>query len=266
MSTEDSKELEGQESAAPPEPTVPSGPTGEDWTRFQEENRTLREQLAEMRGAIDAMRSAPPPPVVQPTADEPFVSDEEIDEAVSEGKGAGAKFKKLVDQAVRKATAQLKATEIDPLRTGGMGALRELSAASLRSEKYYERYKKEIDAVAAQVPPENLGSPQTWRLIYQNVVGSHADEIAAEAAEAALRQSRAEASPSALPGSGGKDKDAGRPAPSREVRDIAGSEGEAALRYKGTDADAMVKRMDIPGVTTWDEYIAMGERLEAENG
>ena len=266
MSTEDVTEpTEGQEPQEGVEEAKPQAPafSPEDLAQLRSANAELREQLAEMRGAIDAMRHTPSPQPAAPPSSEPIVSDEEIDEAVSEGKGAGAKFRQLVDQAVKRATKQIKEAEIDPLRSYGTASLKELASVSIRSNKHYERYKKEIEAVASQVPAENLGNPQTWQLIYNNVVGAHADEIAAEAAEAAVRQRRDAGGEASLPGTG---KSEAKAPPAPKARDFAGIEGESALRYKGVDEDELVKRMNIPGVTTWAEYVAMGERLEAENG
>jgi hypothetical protein len=235
---------------------------------MQEENRLMREQLAEMRGAVEAMRSMPPTQVVTagPAVAEPFISDEEIDEAVSEGKGAGTKFRQLVNQAVGRAVAQVKETEIDPLRAAGLGSLKELAENSIKGEEYYTDYKREIDSVAAQVPAENLSNPQTWKLIYQNVVGSHTKEIAAKEVEAALRKQRTDVADPSLPGVTGQNRQVETGPTAPKVRDYAGVEAENALRYKGANEDEMVKRMNIPGVTTWAEYVAMGERLEAENG
>jgi hypothetical protein len=230
---------------------------------MREENQALRETVAELKGAVDSLRVASAPLAAEPT-EQPLPSDEELEAAFAEGRGA-AKFKQVVDKAVSSATRRLKETEIDPLRNSGALALKELAGATLKDERYYKRYKKEIDAIANTLPVENLGNPQTWRYVYQAVVGGHADEIAKEAAEAALRQQRSDVGDGGAPGGTGRVPETPSPS-SPSVKDVAGSEGEAALAYAKKDADEMVKRMRIPGVNNWAEYVAMGERLEAENG
>lgn len=266
MSIEDGIETpEGVEPDAQPEaPAAPEpGFTAEDIARIQAESQALREQLAEMRGAVDALKSQPAPqPQVVTGSPEPVITDEEIDEAVSEGKGAGTKFRRLVDQAVQRATQRIQTEQIDPLRSTGIASLKELAAGSIKNNEYYNDYKAEIEKVAAQVPAENLGNPQTWQLIYQNVVGSHATEIANRKVEEALRQQRA-GGDNALPTGQHRQTETAPPAP--RAKDVGGSDADIALRNKGVDEDELVKRMNIPGVTTWAEYVAMGERLEKEN-
>jgi len=248
-----------------PEVTPQVGLTPEDLAALRADNSALREQLAEMRGAVDALK-AQPHYVQVPGGGQPAetgVSDEELDRAVSEGQGVGNKFRALVDQAVRHATSRIKAEEIDPLKSYGTSALKELASTSIRNLKYYPDYKKEIEMVAAQVPVENLGNPQTWQLIYNNVVGGHADEIETRAVEAAMRQKR-DVADGGAPSGGGRQTAA--PPKTVHAADLGGRDAEIALRNKGVSEDEMVQRMRIPGVTTWAEYVEMGERLERENG
>ena len=117
IETPEGVEPDVQPEAAPAAPE-PSGLSAEDVAQMRADSQALREQLAEMRGAVDALKSQPAQQVIQgPQVTESVITDEEIDEAVSEGKGAGTKFRRLVDQAVQRATQRIQTEQIDPLRS-----------------------------------------------------------------------------------------------------------------------------------------------------
>jgi len=254
--------VEGERPEVDPRPAPSVSP--EEVSQLRETITGLNEQLAEMRGALTAMQSVRREPAAAPIQ-ESLISDEEIEAAIEEGKGAASKVRALVNQTAEQVTRKIKLEEIDPLRNSSISTLRDLSARSIESLPHYKDYKKEIEQMANQMAPETLVSPETWRLLYNNVIGTHQEEITQRAVEEAMRKARDDTGSPNLPGnSSGRAQEP--KTPRRSARDIGGDAAAEALRAKGVDEDELVRRMNIPGVTTWEEYLEMGRRLENDNG
>lgn len=165
---------------AAPAPIVPQ-PTI-DYDRFA---------AAIVNGLITANAHLRPPPP-EPGIDD--VPDAEIDAAI----GRGESVAHLVRKAARAETERMRRTltaEVERLRAEGSAAIGSLAKRTLEGEKYYKKYRGEIDGMVAQLTPEQQANPTILHNVYRHVIGGHTEEIAAEEREQALRQAREQAPP-----------------------------------------------------------------------
>jgi hypothetical protein len=233
----------------------------------------VAQQLADVVGRlgqkVEELASRQPQVVVQQPfsgqpAGQPVDLDAEIDHAVLTGSGAAQRIRALVDREVNKA--------IKPLQDYGVNTIGELSRrVTTTGMKYYQRYKKEIDERLAILSPDTRANPVVIETVYNSVVGQHADELAKEAAEAAVRQAQEPPAKPAVAGTG----TTGAPKEASDVPDIEtflGSkreEGFEALQHKG-DGRQNVSQDDFArsmGYKDWATYMkTYQDLLNSEGG
>lgn len=180
------------------------------------------------------------------------VTDEEIEEALRSGEGAG-KFRKMVNASVEK----LRRDVLGPELAAGFGALegltREVSATKM---PYYDKYKKEIDEYVGALTPQQRLRPEAYKTAHDYVVGLHVTEILAEQAEASKRQKN-EPPQGGLPGGA-----PGRQARGGETRETSfqfSEENHNALAVKGYTPDMQAQRM---GYKSWQDYMDKTSNIE----
>jgi hypothetical protein len=115
---------------------------------------------------------------------------------------------------------------------------------------HYERFKKEINGMLREVPANQRLNPETHKLVYQAVVGLHVDELANEAAEAAIRKSKAPAQDS---GSAAAGRGGGMSAKDESPEAVFGVDAVRSLHEVGRSADETYKRMGYKG--GYKEYL-----------
>lgn len=222
------------------------------------------------------------PGVPQRQAEE--ITDADIDSVVLTGQGAGARIRAMVDRAVNIATSRVIEQHVKPLQDYGVNTIGELSRRiTMGGMKHYDRYKKEIDERLNTLTPDVRANPVVIETIYNAVVGMHSDELAREAAEAAVRQAqeqvnnpptldppkRAAGNRPTTPGSGaprgGNDEDRS------QVPDLdhyLGNNLEAgleALQHKGRGGQTQDELARGMGYKDWSDYMKQyQELLDAE--
>lgn len=256
-----------------PTPPPPAGVSKEDVERIVSGALTgVGQQLAESQRAlgerIEALASRQPQVVVQPAQVQPAAVadlDAEIDSAVLSGQGAASRIKALVDREVNKAAERLVREHIEPLQQYGVNTIGELSRRiTAGGMKHYVKYQKEIDQRLNALSPEVRANPAVIEMVYNSVVGLHADELAREAAEAAVRQAQEpqndpppvpgrKAGSSATPGSGAA------PGAPREdevptAEQVGGALGMEALAHKGSGGQSADEFARTMGYKDWADY------------
>lgn len=241
--------------------------------------------VTQLNERIDALATRTPQVIVQaPTAPAgpTEISDTEIDTAVLSGQGAAQRIRQLVDRAVNAATDRIIKERVQPLEEFGVRTLGDLTQRTVTSGmKHYGKYKKEIDEQLATLNPAARSNPLVIETIYNAVVGRHADELANEAAEAAVRQAQEQANatgqdPSArgsakpvagraaTPGTGagpGAARDADEVPDLQAYLGSGETAGREALQHKGAggqDQDAFARSM---GYKDWSSYMKQYQEL-----
>lgn len=230
--------------------------------------------VAQLSEKLDAALTRQPQVVVQnptPTGTvrtEPDITDSEINDAILSGQGAAGRIRALVDRQVTAAAEKILKERVAPLETFGATAIGDLTRrVTLETRPHYQKYKKEIDERINALDPQARARADVIDVIYNAVVGSHADDLAREAEEAAIRKMQENGgqptkTTSTQPGSG-----AGRGAETRKTEvptasDLGGKEGLEALAHKGGDPDAFARGM---GYKDWNTYIKQFEELQVAN-
>jgi hypothetical protein len=179
------------------------------------------------------------------------VTDEELEQALASGMGAGQTVKKLMAAMEER----LLRTHINPLRDQGMGAIAGLTAQAAQGEMpHYKRYKKEIDEYVGHLQPELRLNPQAYILAHNAVVGGHMEELMQE--DRAVRARQAAQGGDSSPGvSGVRKTEKGEKVPS--AVDLGGEEASSALQMIGQDEDGFAKKL---GYKNWAAYMKETEQ------
>lgn len=248
------------EDAAPPAPPAPAYMTQADFDRVNAENRAhfeglIRQQQEMLQSFVAATRRPAADPHT-PTADPTTWSDEQLQQAVDEGRMSQI-------QATRALTARenrrFAAEHLEPLRAQGGAAISETAKtlAKLSTDEsgkplmpHFKRFEKEIDEVVKNYGPNAVLTARHYQDAYRYVVGGHVDELAEERREAAVRSASA-------------PKPEITPSGARNGRQAAGSgeiptpaealgEREARLMDEKGGPDAFCKRLGYAG--GWKQY------------
>ena len=191
------------------------------------------------------------------------ISLDEIDEAVTEGKGAAGKIDRLIEARVQQRLEEAMKEHVTPLRNVGLSNLEALAKSSaLTSLKHAKRYEKEIEQVMRGVDPAARGNIEAWQKAYAMVIGSHYDDLAREEREQAIR---AEASRTPAPGPSAKpgvytDEDGGELEP---LDKAFGPQYEEILRAKGIDYETFAKKL---GYKNGAEYLKVKKFIDGYEG
>jgi hypothetical protein len=170
---------------------------------------------------------------------------EQLNEALrnADESNPGAAIKEMLERTTT-AERQRYEAQLAQIRQYGVENFAHFAEAAIRDRPNYKRYEKEIRGELDKVDPALRGSPQAWDYAYSLIVGRHAEELANEAAEEAVRKARETGVDSNLPGNTTPAEppklSTGEPVPTPKE---LGPETEAALRYKRTDPDALARSM-----------------------
>jgi hypothetical protein len=234
----------------------------------------LAQTVAALTEKVEALATRQPQVVVSPSAapatpQAPDISDADIDQAVLSGQGAAARIRALVDRAVNAATQRVIEQHVKPLQEYGVNTLSELSRrVTAGNMKYYQRFRKEIDERLNTLSPDVRANPIVIETIYNAVVGAHADELAREAAEAAIRQAQDQATGAAkttTPGTGAGDANVKRDADAVPSLDsflgVAAAEARDALQHKGMGGQSEDDFARSLGYKDWASYMKTYQQL-----
>lgn len=261
-----------------PEPVVqaPQGVTKDDLKTLLEGamggvTAAITPVLGQLQQGMAQLAERQPQVIVQgqPTPQAPQITDEEIDNALLTGQGGAARIRALVDRAVNVAAERIVREHVQPLQDTGLSSLSALAhKVGLSGLQHYPRYRKEIDQRVNALDPSLRANPDALSLIYNAVVGEHANDLAREAAEEAVRKAQEPApevqhARSARPGTGaGAGGHREEPA-LQSAEDVGGADGMAALAHKGNGQgnvtqDAFAQSM---GYANWQSYMKQYEDL-----
>lgn len=262
--TENAEEIVETPPTAEPAAEAPQFVAKADFDRVIAENAARHEaQLAEMRSLVASMARAPR------TSAEPTPSgdltDEQLQQAVDEGRMSQAAATAAI---VRREQRKFAAEHIEPLRATGLKNISALSKsvamASLREDgkpmfPHARRFAKEIDALLEQhTAGGGVVNPEVYAEAYRYVLGGHTDEIAAEAAQAAVR--------GANPGAPERGASSGRPgrsataAPTLSIESVLGADAAKAMdikmRQRGWNQDQWAQALGYKGI---DDYLKVAQ-------
>jgi hypothetical protein len=255
---------EGSDAVVPsgtptPTPSTPSTAVPSYVTK-DELAQTSETLLGRIAGMLDGFRAAAPQPTAPTPVQAPQVDLREIDSMIREGReGSAERVAQYVQQEVRRGVASAIATEVTPLRTYGLSALQQMAKQSvLAGDATAKRFEREILDEVNRLPEEMKGNPLAWSNAVALVKGRHHEELLAEATEATVRRETERRPDPAATGRGAPlVDDKGAKLPSAE--EFAGSEGMAALRAKGVDADQWARSA---GYASWKDYALLARDVE----
>lgn len=245
---------DGQETPATPEPN-------KDVLALKEEILGLKGALGEIRDTFSAVvaetRRSQVPPTASPAIDE--VSDDELDRAITTGEGAAKTLRRLV-AAERE---RIRREDVDPLRNYGVGMFSNLTMRQIKGEMpHYERFKKDIDAQLAAMPPETRANPEAVKYIYNSVVGENMGVLIQDEVEKQLRQ-KADTTATTDAASGGRSRVNPKKDEPLNAEEVFGREAMQSLRAVNRDPEQFVKSL---GYESMDEYLKLYAQLEENNG
>lgn len=231
--------------------------------------QTLSPVLSELRNGMEQLANRQPQVIMQgqPQQVQPSITDEEIDNALLTGQGGAARIRQLVDRAVNVAAERIVREHVQPLQDTGLSSLSALAhKVGLSGLQHYPRYRKEIDQRVNALDPSLRANPDALSLIYNAVVGEHANDLAREAAEEAVRKAQEPApevqhARSARPGTGAGAGGHREEPTLQSAEDVGGADGMAALAHKGqgnVTQDAFAQSM---GYANWQSYMKQYEDL-----
>lgn len=235
---------------SPETPPAPQFVPAEEFRSFQQTMQgsmsALTEALTGMRQTMDMSASR------QRESDVPRPSDTQVTraqyvQAIQEGDLATVeRWDAQRDTAVAQRISQLESTGMD-----------QFSQLNKRSEvvglKYYDRFKKDIDAMVDALPPQIKMRPGVYQYAHNAIVGQHIDVLTSEAQEAALRKPTADAKPESLNGRSRSGREVGAQTTKMpSAYDLGGETAEAALAFRGMTEDDQARRM---GYKDWPDYM-----------
>ena len=187
-----------QEPAAPQEPQEPQEPAEPKYLTEEEAQkrideairRTAEETSLKIMQGMQSSQQVPqyqPPPPLEPIKD---VSDDDLATAAAMASEDGGKEYKKLMAVRRKADEERMNRRFAALENSGASSLSALSQQTITTMPHYRRFEKEINSVMSGMAPAAKANPQSWKIAYDMVVGQHAEELASERAEAAMRQAQ----------------------------------------------------------------------------
>lgn len=228
-------ELPETEVTETPAPT-PSYVPADEFKVFQ---ATITDTLGTIRESLQALNSSrvhEAPRIDAPVFED--ASDEDLDAALAEGKGAKV-FRKAIDAAVKRVEAKYDARQANLEATAGASLSNMAARMAKPLMKYYDKpyIKKEVDAYIAQLPPKDKLNPENFVVVYNAVAGAHMDEIIADEREAALRAAANKSAPTP----GGASGRSNTSPVEATVEEEFGAEAARELRNRGRDLDKIAR-------------------------
>jgi hypothetical protein len=251
--------------AAPTAPTA-AAELAELRARYDADRAETRATLQLLREGFTHLAASQARPA---TVAEPELSDEQIEQAIAEGKGAGM-LRELARREAARATAQLQREAVDPLAArvngAGMTAIARHAIVLAKPDMpYYERYRGEIDRELAKMSDDLKLEPGNIRYVHDIIAGGHIQELLAEERERVTRQFRDD--PTSLPGLR-PTAPAGPKVPSAEELFGRGSTSARMVRDAGGE-EAFVAhnaRRNKAAAQTWAEYVARYQAMHGTEG
>lgn len=194
--------------------------------------------------------------------------DEEIEEALRTGQGAGT-IRKAIERGVAKGIAE----GVSPQMQAGLEAIQRMTAevatAAVGADgkpkmPYFKRFNAEINEVLSRLPAGTKINPETYQWAHDMVVGRHVAELTGEAIEQGNRARATE-----VPGSQGGALRTARTTPaagSTDVPSVAeymGEEFAQTLEQMGRTPDQHARNL---GYADWKDYVTKGREIEKMAG
>ena len=248
-----------------PEPAAPSYVPSDEFKRFQESIENNFAQFQQNFNMLaETMRHPANPTPTAPAA--PDFSEEELETALAEGKNAKA-FLKAIDAKLGGLRGEFS-KQVDEIRNVGLTAITDLARDSHEAsisedlKPYVSKYKKEIDAYIANIPPQMRTSKQVYGIACNAVIGAHMPEIIKEEREKALRSASDPNAPG-LPGQAGGRSRAEGTTEVPTVEELLGKPAADALASKGQSADDFARKISGKrGFKGWADYVAWFQKKE----
>lgn len=264
-----------QKESPAPETPVSAAPEGSDSgndggrnfvpaDEFKQFQAMIEGQLSAVSANLGAIlsRSAAPAPAPaapsMPAIQEP--TDDEIEDAMSSGKGA-AMMRRLAAIEAAKREQSLLQQHINPLRETGVSAIVNLTRTAVKEKlPYYGKYEKEINGYLEQLPTDALTNPQVYEVAYAKVVADHLDEIVQERVKAAVGAAD-DAVVNDPIASIIRPPRATQPEGERvpTVEELCGADAAQALRSRNQSPDAFARQL---GYADWAAYAKVAKSME----
>lgn len=231
------------EPAEPVEPAAPSFVPSDEFKQFQ---ATVSGSLAAINDTLgflreSAGRAAAPPAPVAPGVK---ITAAQFAEAVQTGDVP------TIEAYERQTRQSFDDELVSPLRNTGLEAIANLTRdTTVASLPYYARFKKEIDAFVAGLPPQMRMNPVVYKTAHDAVVGANMPALIGEATEAAVRKAN-EPVPDTTSGGRRPGRVSGTDAVPT-VEELMGPEAAQALAHRGLSADQHAQKL---GYANWAAY------------
>jgi hypothetical protein len=263
--------------AAPPPAASDSAPQpafakADDVTALRDQVTQLTDTISQLRGALEYAAARPQAAVAPiPVPELPDVSDDEINQAISDERNPAQAIRKLAERMSKQTEARL-VREVEQLKVTGLTSIAKLAEQQIATSlPHFKEYEKEIRTLMQSVPQTSQADPEAWRLAYHTVLGMHADERERRAAEAAVRQAREAAAKPNLPSQSGATTEDGARLTTPE--DLGNTEWLVA---KGMTPDGFVKALGKgrrgKAYKDWADYVGSvkpvieDEKLRPDDG
>lgn len=218
--------------------------------RMQE---TLMQGFSEVLSRVQVPQAAPTRPTI-PQVDETEL-EEHYAKAVEDGDGkkAAALLKQI--RQLDRARSEAQLAQIQEWGTSQIDQL--TNEVTVKGMPHWGRFESEINAQLAQLPPSQRADAKVKRIVYNAVLGAHAEELIAEAKQEAIRG--IDEGGEGIAGRGSRN------APQLSPEDMADLEVPATARKTlsrlRTDEDAFARKL---GFANWAAYQKFGRELEAK--
>lgn len=228
--------------------------------QLNEFGRQALDRIAEIVGAAAADRGTrAPAPSAAPT---PTIDLEALNQKFRDGDpNAATELLRAAEIIADRKVAQVRQTEVVPLRDAGSAALEALAKDNIfKSDPIAKRYEKEVMAEMKNVGPEWRGNMDVWKNAAQLVKGRHFEELQREAVEQAVRAETAR-EPRSAPAAGAfLDEARTKPVPTPEQ--FLGENTRELMSHLGVrTADELARRQ---GHENWAAYVKFAMEYDTE--
>ncbi len=207
----------GQRAQQPAQPAQPSGPT-------------LDDQLKEINGEVAKL-------------------NDQIDEAVKDGKPISALMSKRDELVQRGTRITIKAQDIDPFMNIGITALDQLSDRVTRGDMpHLDLVKDDFDEAIAQLDPQYRMNPQFRTMAYNVAVGKNVTKIMEAEKEKILREA---AQPNNDEPTAGSRAEGSQGDQTPKPEDVLSADALNSIASVGKTPDTYYQGMGYKG---WEDY------------
>jgi hypothetical protein len=233
-------------------PEPPNYASASEFREFQHSVETGFSRLFGMLRAPQQARADAPPPIDD-------VPDDELENAIAEGRGSSKSIRRAINAAVEK----VRREEVAPLRSVGLGAIAKLTKHLATKEmKFYDRYKREIDAAINELPVDQRLDPDLLIAIHNTIAGrpENIERMIAEERERALRSSTEDGG---VERPGARRGDADRTPAVPSVREFLGEAAADALEAANRSPDRYAQGL---GYRDWSNLVEEHRKLGTPGG